>query len=71
MTDIDPILGIIKPEDLAHLHAVKAANCDECPVLENREHDIAELTAEIVQLKDKIVDQEDQIRELKLRRVYA
>ena len=61
MVNIDPILGIIKPEDLAHLQTI----------IENREHDIAELTAEIVQLKDKIVDQEDQIRELKLRRAYA
>jgi len=54
-------LADIERETLAHLHAVKAANCDECPVLENREHDIAYLEAEIVQLKDENAGLHDQI----------
>lgn len=43
----------IDREPLAHLHATKAAQCDDCSILENREHDIAELTTEILALKDE------------------
>ena len=61
MVNIDPILGIIKPEDLAHLQTI----------IQNREHDIAWLEAEIVQLKDESAGLHDQILilEHKLREV--
>lgn len=64
MTDIDPILGIIDPETLAHIHTVNAAGCDSCPTLENREHDIAYLEAEIIRLKDENAGLNDQILSL-------
>lgn len=51
-------------EDHAHLPAVNAANCDECPVLENREHDIACLEAEIIALKDERGELQDRILSL-------